>query len=182
MQKDITISNLSVCIVQSLLLLLQEKTLDEISVKDIVEKAGVNRSTYYRYFTVKQDVVRHFYRLRLDEYLSTVGEVISPRDYLAGMFASFLRYKKELLLLDSRHLSHLLLEEMNSRIAQIHGDSGRATHSLSCNYHIGGVFNSFRYWLIEEMATPPTVLADRCISFLPEDFSPYLLKNKEIES
>ena len=102
MNKTAALSNLSRCIVQSLLLLLQDKALDEISVKEIVEKAGVNRSTYYRHFSTKQDVVRHFYQLRLDEYLSSVSTNISARAYFTGMFESFLRYKKELILLDQR--------------------------------------------------------------------------------
>ena len=53
MYKTAAPSNLSECIVQSLLLLLQDKAIDEISVKEIVEKAGVNRSTYYRHFRTK---------------------------------------------------------------------------------------------------------------------------------
>ena len=97
MYKTTVPSNLSGCIVQSLLLLLQDKSIEEISVKEIVEKAGVNRSTYYRHFGTKQDVVRHFYRLRLDEYLSCVSADISARAYFTGMFESFLRYKKELI-------------------------------------------------------------------------------------
>lgn len=176
MYKTASPSSLSECIVQSLLLLLQDKSIDEISVKEIVEKAGVNRSTYYRHFGTKQEVVRHFYQLRLDEYLSTVSANISARAYFTGMFESFLRYKKELILLDQRELSFLLLEELNARIAQVHGNSKAAVRSLACNYHIGGVFNSFRYWLFEDMATPPDRLAHQCLMFLPSDFCPYLLQ------
>ena len=167
---------LSECIVQSLLLLLQDQSIDEISVKEIVEKAGVNRSTYYRHFSSKQDVVRRFYQLRLDEYLSRVSPNTSAQDYFTGMFESFLRYKKELILLDRRGLSVFLLAELNTRIAQVHGNNKAAAHSLACNYHIGGVFNSFRYWLFEEMETPPDQLARQCLLFLPRDFCPYLLQ------
>lgn len=176
MYKATAPSNLSGCIVQSLLLLLQDKPIDEISIKEIVEKAGVNRSTYYRHFSTKHDVVRHFYQLRLDEYLSSVSANISARAYFTGMFERFLRYKKELILLDQRGLTFLLLEEMNARIPQIHGEGKAAVSSLYCNYHMGGVFNSFRYWLLEDMATPPDKLAAHCMMFLPRDFHPHLLK------
>lgn len=176
MQKTTAGSGLSECIVQSLLLLLQEKNLDEISVKDMVEKAGVNRSTYYRHFSTKQDVIRRFYRQCLDEYLSTVAEQISAKAYFAGMFTSFLKHKNELILLDRHNLSFLLLDEMNSRIPQVHGDGAEALSSLYCNYHMGGVFNSFRYWLLEDMATPPEKLAAQCMMFLPPDFMPRLLR------
>ena len=57
---------LKTCIVHALLLLLEEKELDAISVTEIVARAGVNRSTYYRHFSSKADVARYFYAVRLD--------------------------------------------------------------------------------------------------------------------
>lgn len=175
MRQPPAVSGLMECIIQSVLILLKDKGLEEITVKEIAEKAGVNRSTYYRHFATKKDVIRRFYQLRLDQYLNSIREGISPKDYFTGIFSDFLRYKQELILLDQRGLSFLLLEELNSRIAQVHGNSKAAAHSLACNYHIGGVFNSFRYWLIEDMATPPDKLASQCLMFLPHDFCPYLL-------
>ena len=179
MGKNTTSSLLRECIAQGLLILLQEKPLEDISVKEIVEKAGVNRSTYYRHFREKEEVARHFYRLRLEEALATAYEGITPLDYLAGIFVSFLQYREELLLLEKHNLTYLLLVEMNSRIPQVHGAQPEATYSLHCNYHIGGVFNSFRYWLSENMATAPEKLARQCMTFLPEDFTPMLLERHE---
>lgn len=179
MGKNTTSSLLRECIVQGLLLLLQEKPLENISVKEIVEKAGVNRSTYYRHFREKEEVARYFYRLRLDEALATAYQGITPHDYLAGIFARFLQYREELLLLEKHNLTYLMLEELNSRIPQVHGPQGGAACSLYCNYHIGGVFNSFRYWLSENMATSPEKLAMQCVTFLPKDFTPMLLERRE---
>ena len=176
MRQTPAVSDLMECLIQSVLILLKDKGLEEITVKEIAEKAGVHRSTYYRYFTEKKDVIRRFYQLRLDHYLNSIPEDISPKDYFTGIFSDFLRYKQELILLDQRGLSFLLLEELNSRIAQIHGRSKAATYSLACNYHIGGVFNSFRYWLFEDMETPPDKLANQCLMFLPRDFCPFLLQ------
>lgn len=166
---------LKTCIARSLLLLLEEKNLDVISVKEIVERAGVNRSTYYRHFQSKTDVVRYFYRQRLDEYLGTLPAAPEPEAYFAGMFESFLRYKRELLLLHSHGLSYLLLDEMNSRIpASLAGRKADAA-ALYCHYHLGGVFNSFCYWLRGEMCIPPARLAHLCVQILPADFQPQLL-------
>ena len=86
---------------------------------------------------------------------------------------------EELLLLEKHNLTYLMLEELNSRIPQVHGPQGGAACSLYCNYHIGGVFNSFRYWLSENMATSPEKLAMQCVTFLPKDFTPMLLERRE---
>lgn len=173
MRKNTTTPLMKNCIVESLLLLLQEKTLGEVAVKEIVEKAGVNRSTYYRHFQEKQDVIRHFYACRLDDYLSTVPEDISLEAYFTGMFREFLKFKKELILLNQRSLSYLLLDEMNARLGE---DKLDAVQRLYYHYHIGGVFNSFRYWLREDMTIPPETLAKQCVMILPKDFSPQLWK------
>lgn len=37
-------------IVQALQMLMQKKELDKITVKELIEKAGINRSTYYYHF------------------------------------------------------------------------------------------------------------------------------------
>lgn len=175
MRKNTTTPLLKAYIIESLLLLLQEKSMESISVKEIVEKAGVNRSTYYRHFQTKQDVIRHFYACRLDEYLSTVPAGIGLEEYFTGIFTGFLRYKKELLLLDSLSLSHLLLDEMNARIEELCVGKADAVQRLYCHYHIGGVFNSFRYWLRDGMQIAPEELARQCVAILPEDFFPKLI-------
>lgn len=159
------------CITKSLLLLLQEKPLDEISILEIVQKAGVNRSTYYRHFQLKQAVIRHYYKRCLDECLHTLSDGISLEQYFTEIFISFWHHKQELILLDFRGLSYLLLEEMSSRLSVADADPVRM---LYLNYHLGGVFNSFRYWLSSGMTIPPEELARQCVAILPPDFTPCL--------
>ena len=43
--------------IEALLLLLEKEEYDFISVKDICEKAGVNRSTFYTYYNTKDDLL-----------------------------------------------------------------------------------------------------------------------------
>lgn len=161
-------------IAEALILLLQRKELDAISISEIVEKAGVNRSTYYRNYNNKQEVVRHYYACRLDEALEQMQEGISLKDYFVTIFVSFRKYKKELQLLDYHALSHLLLDEMNYRVFRSSQKTGDELLSFYGFYHIGGVFNSFCFWLREDMATTPEELADKCIAILPKEFSPKL--------
>lgn len=174
MRKNTTTPLLKACITESLLLLLAEKDLDQVSVKEIVEKAGVNRSTYYRHFQTKQDVIRYFFECRLDDCLSAMPEGIGLEQYFTAIFNHFLQYKQELLLLDRMSLSHLLLDAMNARIRERSCCSPDPVQQLYCSYHIGGVFNSFRYWLAKDMTIPPEDLARQCILILPKDFSPQL--------
>ena len=161
------------CLAEALLLLLRERPLESISVLDVVHKAGVNRSTYYRHFESKRDVIRYYYKSSLDECLSSLREDIALEQYFQAIFSHFLKHKQELLLLDSMSLSDLLLDEMNSRFSPTEKDPVRM---LYFHYHIGGVFNSFCYWLKGGMTIAPEVLAKQSLKRLPDAFSPVLQK------
>lgn len=174
MRKNTTTPMLKSCIMESLLLLLRDKSMEDISVKEIVAKAGVNRSTYYRHFESKLHVVRYFYECRLEEALEKVSAEQELEQYFSGIFLCFLQYKKELIMLDRLGLSYLLLEILNFRMEKLCDSNVDAVKLLYCNYHVGGVFNSFRYWLRENMVIPPEELARQCVQILPRDFSPWL--------
>ena len=56
--------------IEALLLLLEKEEYDFISVKDICEKAGVNRSTFYTYYDTKDDLLVETMRLISKRLLS----------------------------------------------------------------------------------------------------------------
>ena len=53
-RKSTTSAMMKSFITESLLLLMNKKPFEEITVGEIVQKAGVNRSTYYRHFNRKE--------------------------------------------------------------------------------------------------------------------------------
>ena len=44
-------------IIQSLFILMKTKDYSDITIQDITNKAGVNRSTYYRNFSCKENII-----------------------------------------------------------------------------------------------------------------------------
>jgi AcrR family transcriptional regulator len=66
-------------ILEAVMLLMDEKPYDKITVSDIVEKAGIARQTFYRNFKDKDEViVRYFSTIFNSEMLSV--ENISGKD------------------------------------------------------------------------------------------------------
>lgn len=59
-RKSITTEMMKSYIADALLILMTKKDYTDITVGEIVEKAGVNRSTYYRHFEKKEDVITYF--------------------------------------------------------------------------------------------------------------------------
>lgn len=62
-RRNITNEFLKECIADALLKLLQERPLEDISIVEITDLAGVGRSTYYRNFNSKEDIL--YFKLQL---------------------------------------------------------------------------------------------------------------------
>lgn len=58
---NMTAKRTRACIIQSFRELAKEKLLEEISVNDIIQESKVSRSTFYRYFKDKYDVMEQDY-------------------------------------------------------------------------------------------------------------------------
>ena len=48
------------CIGEAMIALMQDKNYEEITISDIVKKAGVSRMTFYHYFQSKTDALNNF--------------------------------------------------------------------------------------------------------------------------
>lgn len=80
---------------EALLLLLEKKDYDFITVKEICEKAGVNRTTFYLHYESIDDLLVETMELINNRFLSAFdNEVIEPKT----------ANKKELFLIDDKHL------------------------------------------------------------------------------
>ena len=64
------------CITQSLFKLLESKKFEEISITDIITKAGVSRMGFYRNFSSKEEVIESYI---LEIFVKTVGEIQRKR-------------------------------------------------------------------------------------------------------
>ncbi|MDR0637329.1 MAG: TetR/AcrR family transcriptional regulator [Spirochaetaceae bacterium] len=95
-KKNTTTEILKDYMAQGLFILMRKKPFAAISIGEIAEKAGVNRSTYYRNFNSKDDIIKYFYNKITFEHLERVKDKkdITMQDYLQKMFAHFYQYKK----------------------------------------------------------------------------------------
>lgn len=175
-RKNITSEMMKEYITQSLLILLENDEYINISIGAITEKAGVNRSTYYRNFESKDSIIRFYYEGIMENYLNeNSSREGSMQEYLSGMFHAFLSHKDDLLLLHRKGLSHLMLDTLNSFFAS-NTTEASISEQFELYYHTGGIFNSMLLWFEEGMITTPSDLAKISISFLPDSFTPFLLR------
>ncbi len=72
--------------------LLSEKSFENISIKEISEKAGVHRSTFYAYYACKHDVLVEIEQDIVDNLPEFKTPI--PEEELVGAFTSFVEYLK----------------------------------------------------------------------------------------
>lgn len=180
-QKGITKESLIAYITQSLFELLSRKTFHQISVLEIVNHAGVSRSTYYRYFAEKEDIVKHFTAEVIQECISEYGLVEqAPKaskkneqgTWLISMFATLKRYEREISLLKKNNLTYLFLESLNECF--ITSTDLADIDQYKLRYHLGGLFNCFIYWMEAEIHKSPREMAIIVACALPIDYMPIM--------
>ena len=97
-RKNITTHMMKEYISKSLLILMAQKDFLNITINEITDKAGVNRSTYYRNFSSKEDIVKFYFsnimQNYLDEYKTSKNH--SFENYMLTLFKHFHKYKKEM--------------------------------------------------------------------------------------
>ena len=114
-RKAVTTEMLKAELAESLLRLMAEKPFAEITVREIAEGAGVDRSTYYRHFTTREDVLEDYLDGVVSRYIDQVDRQAGRLESLCGMFTFFAGYRRELLLLHDNGQANLLLRVLARR-------------------------------------------------------------------
>lgn len=158
-------------IAESLLILMGSRPYGKITIAQIAEKAGVNRSSYYRHFESKEGILRFYLGTIMDEYLAAFrrGGRHDYPSYLLRMFRTFHEHRDDLLLIHKNNLTYLLLDVLNERFRfdEIRASSSR-DRQYEAAYHIGGIYNDLRLWMDRGMEETPEQMAASALSFHPE--------------
>lgn len=169
-RKDTTQDDLRGHVATALLRLLGDRELSQVAVKELAAEAGVSRSTFYRLFEGKDQVVSWWYGTLMDGYVRLfAGRGEHGREgYLRAIFDCFAARRDELLLLHERGCTHLMLGVFRGRLAD-----GRMSYASA--YHIGGIYGVMEQWLDGGMSDAPERMAADALAILPPSFTPSAL-------
>ena len=97
-------------ITDALLNLLQEKELKDISISEITSTAQVSRISFYRNYSYKEDIIKEYISLTLNEWNKNHPKVgdYTEDDILGDIFAYIIEYKDFYLLLRDRGIFYFL--------------------------------------------------------------------------
>jgi len=162
--------------IESLFILMMKKKFKSISISDIAQKAGVDRRTFYRHFSSKEDIIRFKIRKMSKEY----EKIILSHDNFKtkAVFFSFFtvceQEKESLLCLYKSDLLPLFLKEFE-RLFEMHYSKNKKIELTSESvvikyllaYHIGGFWNVLNKWLSEGAIKTPDEMTTILLSTLP---------------
>lgn len=176
-RKNATAEMMKAYMAESLFILMRKTRYEKITIDAITDKAGVNRSTYYRNFNAKEEIVKFYISQIMDAYLEKyeAGDSRGMKKYLYTLFEHFYARKQELLAIYKNNLSYLLLETINERFRaryQPQKTDNRAQHIIY--FHIGGIYNQFLLWFQHGMRETPAEMTEISLSVLPDGTRPFL--------
>ena len=77
--------------------LLDEKPISKITVKDIVDRCGINRNTFYYHFQDIPDLCEHIWKQKIDELIASHFRPDSPREALSVAVRFFTEHRTAML-------------------------------------------------------------------------------------
>lgn len=128
--------------------LLQEKNLEDITVTEIIQKAEVCRSSFYRNFYLPESVIRQYGAALFGEAINQLtADFNEKREHIHSIMLHLWAHRERLALLESRGLFHLLEEPiMNHCLLQLQrlGIQGNLYYA---EYYAGAMTWLIRAWI-----------------------------------
>ncbi len=140
--------------------LLKTKPYEQISIQDIVSKAGFSRMAYYRNFKSKDEIVQYYLHKITNDFL--IDSKIDVRTenlhkYFVTVFKHLTAVKDIGLLLLKNNLLHFAKTEFDKIFYDKAKDKSELYNYLFLS---GGLFNVYQLWLSQGCKETPEELAD----------------------
>ena len=181
---DFMVSRTYNAIIDAFVRLIKEHEFNKISVEMIMEKATVSRSTFYRYFKDKYDVMNANYKNLLDYYVSPERSS-NYRDLCYHLF----KYGQENLSVFKNALTSTGFNSLHNFIykfsydtalaitqANRNGEGFTPVEELQVDVFCNGICAVYRNMICQRYALNPSDAADALYEMMPESLKHYWWK------
>lgn len=144
-------------IVDALFGLLENKDYQDITMAEIADRAGVNRSTCYRNMGSKDGILTSFYESLTDRHLAMYRSMSERKDddYFRAIFVTYYSEKERLIICQRKGVLHLMIGILEDRMIRA---SGGGDDRYSVAYHVGGIYGFLSKWISGGMEEPPEAI------------------------
>ena len=141
------------CITTALLQLMQEKHIDQISVIEIVKRAGVARVSFYRNFESKENVIEEHLVILIREWGEEFMSLGDLSKFSDSLIRHFYKHKEFYLMLYKQNLSNMIYE--NLRVACEVNKSTANLERYAKSMFAGMLFGWLDEWMRQGMPESP---------------------------
>ena len=156
--------------------LMFKKDYDDISVKEICERAGISRMSFYRYYSKKDDIFVDYCDDRFEEFYEEThrSNDLPIREFTYRMFAFIQKYKRQLKILKKANREFMLLNQLNNYARYLVANLKNAevverkNNPLFAPFVAGGLFNILMIWIdSEDQNLTPELLNTMLYDIIP---------------
>ena len=141
------------CITEALLLLMKGNSLSEISITEIVERAGVARVSFYRNFSSKEDVIKKHLGILICEWGKEFEEKGDPGYFAESLLKHFYKHREFYLLLYRHELSAMIYENLRDACDMKSAQTNLERYTKSM--FAGAIFGWLDEWARQGMPETP---------------------------
>lgn len=150
------------CIESALIYLMKKKKFSEITITDIVKKAGVSRTAYYRNYKSKEDILQNLVSdivIKITSAMSKHDIDLQLYDFWLEMFTSAKKYADVFNILFNANMGETIFKRMNDLIIEnSHLSDIKAQYSQL--FWNGAAFAVLSHWITHDMPQTPEQMAD----------------------
>ena len=155
-------------ITSALFELLKEKSISEISITEIINKAHVARASFYRNYSSKESVITTLIQDILNEYHEEIkfeDGNFNTYENIYKSFKFFRKYVRQVLDLHRFGYGSILLDMLNQFHEYVAGDMHfKSIERYELYIYIGALYNTALIWLQSGANESPEELAELFVS------------------
>lgn len=159
------------CIEAALILLMKESAFQSISITDIIRKAGVSRSAYYRNYTSKEDILTNIFRKAAETIVDALSEQMTKQNMFRCYHVLFTKVydnKTVFEIIEKADMVYQFQSAVNEKYLSFISSESIEQHYRVLSW-IGSVFNIIFGWMTRNFAETPERMAEICCSLLSEE-------------
>jgi len=156
--------HIRMCMARTLIELMGNKSLEQITVTELVKSANVSRMTFYKYYVSKVEVLKDYVYELMNEYVEEVSRRLDigrfrELKHIAHCFDFFGKYSKELMILVHSNMYGAIISVVNDYMDKyVEPESRYSKYELY--YYAGALCNTYIKWVeAGRLETPEEIAA-----------------------
>ncbi|MBQ8617766.1 MAG: TetR/AcrR family transcriptional regulator [Clostridia bacterium] len=159
------------CIEAALVLLMKDHDFESISIMDIIRRAGVSRSAYYRNYNSKQDILTNIFDRVAAAIVDALSIELATKNMVSSyrvLFEKVLEVRPLFEIIQMAGMMDQFQLAVNEKYLQAI-DVNSAVEYYRVLSWIGSIFNIILGWMQRGSQETPEQMAHICSQFLSED-------------